>query len=129
MTATQHGVPRDYLFDQRVGSGNIVSGMSVSTRVVVVGTLLWLGPQSGQSNIVRIGTYNTFNNPDNTTADAWFATIFDGISNKTINDTATRIDLLAVAETDTGSAARLPSILNDIYGVSSYEVITSSPDG
>lgn len=103
--------------------------MTVPIRLVVVGALLVLGPQSGQSNIIRVGTYNTFNNPDNSIEDAWFGTIFGGISNKTINGTATRIDLLAVAETDTSSAARLSSILNDIHGVSSYAAIISSPDG
>ena len=103
--------------------------MNHSIRMVVAGIVLFWGPQTGQSNIIRIGTYNTFNNPDNAVEDAWFGTIFDGISNKAINGTAARLDLLAVAETDTDSVARLPRILNDIHGVSSYEAIVSSPDG
>ncbi len=73
--------------------------------------------------------YNVSNNPDNEIEDQSFRTIFDAVGAENVAGTAKRIDLLAIAETDTSSSARLPSILNDLYGVSSYQVIISSPDG
>lgn len=78
---------------------------------------------------IRIVAYNTENNPDNATEDAWFNTIFSAIGNESINGLSKRLDVLIVSETDTKSSARLADILNDLYGVSSYRVETSSSIG
>ena len=58
-----------------------------------------------------------------------FTTVFEAIGNESVNGLAKRLDVLAVSETDTGSSARLPNILNTLYGVNTYQVIASSPDG
>ena len=79
-------------------------------------------------DLLRIATYNTFNNPDDDTEDVWFTTIFEAIGNESVGGVAKRLDILAVAETDAGSSARLVSVLNSLYGVSTYNVVTSSPD-
>ena len=82
-----------------------------------------------QAETIRVGAYNTYNNPDNETEDAVFSTIFSAIGNESVNGIAKRLDILAVSETDTGSSVRLADILNNLYGVSTYNVITSSSVG
>lgn len=79
--------------------------------------------------IIRVVAYNTYNNPDNATEDAWFETVFSAIAAETVNDLAKRPDVVAVSETDTGSSARLVSALNNVYGVSTYSAVISSSDG
>ena len=78
---------------------------------------------------IRVVAYNTYNNPDSLTEDAWFSTVFSAIANESINSIAKRPDIIAVSETDTDSSARLVGVLNDLYGVSTYDVITSSSYG
>ena len=85
--------------------------------------------QSSSAEFLRIAAYNTFNNPDNVTEDAHFSTIFDAIGQENVNGLVKRLDLLAVSETDSGSSLRLADILNDLHGVSSYNVVTSSSNG
>jgi endonuclease/exonuclease/phosphatase family metal-dependent hydrolase len=75
---------------------------------------------------IRVVAYNTENNPDDANEDAWFNTIFSAIGNESINGLSKRLDVLIVSETDTGSSARLVQILNDLYGVDTYDVNTSS---
>ena len=78
--------------------------------------------------MIRVVAYNTANNPDNITEDAWFNTIFDAIGKELINGKAKQLDILVALETDTGSSARLVDILNNLYDVNSYAVKTSTPD-
>jgi hypothetical protein len=80
------------------------------------------------AGVLRIGAYNTFNNPDNAAEDVSFARVFEAIGNETVKSQPKRIDILAVSETDGGSSARLPGIFNSLYGVDDYRVVTSSPD-
>lgn len=75
---------------------------------------------------IRVVAYN---NPDDSTEDAWFSTVFLAIGDESVNGVAKRLDILAVSETDTGSSARLVNILNNLHGVSSYNVVTSSSVG
>ena len=78
---------------------------------------------------IRIVAYNTYNNPDDTTEDAWLSTVFSAIGDESVNGIAKRLDILAVSETDTGSSVRLVDILNNLYGVTAYNVVTSSSVG
>ncbi len=82
-----------------------------------------------EAGTLRIMNYNVANNPDNEIEDASFRAVFEAVGAENVSGTAKRIDLLAVSETDTSSSARLANILNDLYGVSTYQVIISSPDG
>lgn len=103
--------------------------MRLAISVAACCLSLMLAVQAAEARILRVGAYNTFNNPDNATEDAWFSTIFKAIGNEVINGTAKRLDVLAVSETDTGSSARLASVLNSLYSVSSYSAVTSSSVG
>ena len=78
---------------------------------------------------IRVVAYNTCNNPDDVTEDAWFSTIFSAIGDELVNGMAKRLDILVVSETDTGSSARLVDILNNLYGVEAYTAVTSSSVG
>ena len=97
--------------------------MRLAISVAACCLSLMLAVQAAEARILRVGAYNTFNNPDNATEDAWFSTIFKAIGNEVINGTAKRLDVLAVSETDTGSSARLASVLNSLYSVSSYSAV------
>ena len=101
--------------------------MRLTISVAACCLSLMLAVQAAEARILRVGAYNTFNNPDNATEDAWFSTIFKAIGNEVINGTAKRLDVLAVSETDTGSSARLASVLNSLYSVSSYSAVTYLP--
>ena len=89
----------------------------------------FLGTLEAAPVTIRIAAYNTYNNPDDAIEDAWFNTIFSAIGSESVNGVAKRLDILAVSETDTGSSARLADILNNLYGVSTYNVVTSSSVG
>jgi len=89
----------------------------------------FLGTLEAVPVTIRVVAYNTYNNPDDAIEDAWFSTIFSAIGNELVNGVAKRLDILVVSETDTGSSARLVDILNNLYGVSTYNVITSSSVG
>ena len=91
--------------------------------------LTFLGILEAAPVTIRVVAYNTYNNPDDTTEDAWFSTIFSAIGSESVKGIAKRLDILAVSETDTGSSARLVDILNNLYGVSTYSVVTSSSVG
>ena len=82
-----------------------------------------------QATSLRVAAWNTFNRPNGAGHEAWFTTVFQAIGNETVEGVARRIDVLAVSETDTGSAQDLVDLLNDLYSVSSYSVITSSSNG
>jgi len=88
---------------------------------------LCAAPQA--SAAIRVVAYNTLNKPNNATEDAWFETIFSAIAAETVGGLTKRPDVVAVSETDTGSPARLVSVLNNAYGVSTYSTVTSSHDG
>ena len=86
-------------------------------------------PMVTQAANFRVVAYNTYNNPDDATEDTWFSTIFSAIGNETVNGVAKRLDILAVSETDETSSVRLVDILNNLYDVSTYNVVTSSSVG
>jgi len=67
--------------------------------------------------------------PDDAIEDAWFSTIFTAVGDELVDGIAKRLDILAVSETDTGSSVRLVDILNDLYDVTTYNVVTSSSVG
>ena len=94
----------------------------------VYGVVVLGGAGPSDAGVLRIGAYNTFNNPDNGVEDASYAQVFEAIGNETINGVTKRLDILALSETDGGSSARMPDIFNGLYGVDDYEVVTSSRD-
>ena len=81
-------------------------------RFVVI--LVCLLCVANTSATIRIVAYNTYNNPDNATEDAWFRTIFEAIGQESINGVAKRLDILIVSETDTDSSTRLADILKSL---------------
>ena len=79
--------------------------------------------------VMRFAAWNTANKP-NTPEDAGaFKTVLAGIGEEEVDGVAKRLDILAVSETDTASSQTLVGLMNDLYGVDSYHVVTSSPDG
>ena len=106
----------------------LVVSVDVRNGVLVCGVLL-TGLSSLSAVEIRVAAYNTYNNPDNATEDAWFSEIFSAIGNDQAQGLAKRLDAIALAETDAGSADRLVDILNGLYGVDTYDVVTSSSDG
>lgn len=90
-------------------------------------SIQWL--RAAMTTDLRIAAYNTCNNPDDVNEDTSYRTIFSAIGAELINGHAKRLDILAVSETDTGSSIRLAAILNNLYGVSDYNVVTSSSVG
>ena len=84
----------------------------------------FLGTLEAAPVTIRVVAYNTYNNPDDVIEDASFNTIFSAIGSEPVNGVAKRLDILAVSETDTGSSTRLVDILNNLYGVSTYNVVT-----
>lgn len=100
----------------------IVSGIFLVCFASVCRSEAGIGP-------TRVVAYNTWNNPDDQAEDAWFTTVFSAITNESVNGIAKRPDIVAVSETDTGSSARLVALLNDLYGVSTYDIVTSSHVG
>jgi hypothetical protein len=106
-----------------------LSKMGLTIQIAACCLSLLLAVQAAEAGMLRVGAYNTFNNPDDVTEDAWFSTIFEAIGNEVINGTAKRLDVLVVSETDTGSSTRLASVLNSLYSISSYSVVTSSSVG
>lgn len=97
--------------------------------VVLIGFSLFLPVDALPAAEIRIAAYNTLNNPDNPNEDAWFRTVLSAIGDEQVQGAARRLDAIALAETDAGSAARLVDILNGLYGVGTYQVVTSSSDG
>lgn len=73
---------------------------------------------------LRIVSYNTLDKPFNATADAQFTTIMSAIDTTPVNGIAKRVDILALQEQTNqignNTAARSASLLNSLYGVSSY---------
>ena len=104
-----------------------------SKIAIVSGVLLacfaCLRAETRANAAIRVVGYNMYNNPDNAAEDAWIETIFSAIGAETVDGLAKRPDVVAVSETDTGSSARLVSVLNNVYGVSTYSVLISSSDG
>ena len=80
-------------------------------------------------NVLRIGSWNVFNRPNDSVDDADFGTVFEAIGDLSVNENRQRLSILALQETDTQSALDIRDILNDTHGISSYEVITSDADG
>lgn len=74
---------------------------------------------------LRIATYNTLDNPTNVTDDGLLTTIMSAIGTTPVNGIAKRIDVLALQEQtisppSTNTVSRTASLLNNLYGVSSY---------
>ena len=75
-----------------------------ATALLLLALLLVSAPQAG---ILRVMNYNVANNPDDAREDASFEVILEAVANEEVNGIAKRVDLIALAETDTGSSARL----------------------
>ncbi len=96
---------------------------------VVTLTLAFNSVPTNGHEVLRVAAYNTFNNPDNPTEDAVMATIFDAIGTFANGPVTDRVAVVAASESDTGSATRLANVLNTLYGVLTYQAITSSSVG
>ena len=95
----------------------------VQATARVLSLVVLLGPSGAPGALsapIRVVTWNVANNPDDAGEDAAFATVLGAIGH---------IDLLAVAETDTGSSMRPVEVLNATHGIDAYEVVTSSSYG
>jgi endonuclease/exonuclease/phosphatase family metal-dependent hydrolase len=84
--------------------------------------------------VMRIVDWNTMNGPNDATADANYQTIFQAIGNESVQGHTEKIDILALQETDGpgpggNSIGRIQTVLNNLYGTSSYNVSVSPADG
>lgn len=95
--------------------------------LIIVATLF--SGSIAEATRFRVAAWNTLNRPNNDEQQAWFRTVFQALGEETIDGVSRRLDVLAVSETDTGSAQDLVDLMNQLYGVSSYDVITSSSFG
>ena len=94
--------------------------MAVKTYTFLIVVACWCSSAGlSASTLLRFAFWNTFNNPDDETEDANFATIFSAMP---------AMDLWGVAETDTGSSARMNSVLGAVSG-QTWEYVTSSSVG
>ena len=100
--------------------------MKKMLRLISIG-FICLMCLSNAGATIRVVAYNTQNRPNNATQDALFSTIFSAIGQEDVNGVAKRLDLLVVSETDTNSRVRLAQILNDLYGVDTYDVNPGFP--
>ena len=84
--------------------------------------------------VLRLASWNTANGPDFVADDADFETVLEAIGNESVQGTATRVDLLALQETDLpgsgmNSIGRIESILEGLYPGIDYQAVVSSLDG
>jgi endonuclease/exonuclease/phosphatase family metal-dependent hydrolase len=80
--------------------------------------------------VMRIVNWNTENNPDDSTEDAYFSTVFQAIGNETIQGNTKNIDILALQETDPpgvgqSSIERVESVLNGLYPSTNYDFVVT----
>lgn len=78
--------------------------------------------------VLRIGTYNTYNNPDTVEEDALLTTIITAMGRQVVNGNSQRLDILALVETDRASVERVAAIFNTTYGLESYQQLASGAD-
>lgn len=81
------------------------------------------------ADILRIASYNTYNNPDTEEEGVVFQTIIEALGDLPINGQGRRLTGLALAETDRTSAESLPGLFNSLYGVDSYRIRFTDADG
>lgn len=87
---------------------------------------LWSSTASAQ---LRIGTYNVWNNPDNTTEDNSMRSVFSGIADQSINGIAKPLDILALQETDNAGLSRIPRLLGEVNPAGDYQIINTASVG
>ena len=107
------------------------TGISLGTLLVC---LLAVCTPQATAAVIRVVAYNVHNKPDNPNDDAWFETVFSAIEEESRNGIAKRPDIVALSETDANgsewdSSIRLVNVLNRIYGVATYDVVTASHAG
>jgi hypothetical protein len=71
---------------------------------------------------VRVVDWNTLDGP-NSSGDLNFRTVFQAISTSPANGIAKRPDVIALQEQDADSTSNLATILNSLYGTSSYAAV------
>jgi hypothetical protein len=85
-------------------------------------------------SVTRLVAWNTENQPNDGTSDAYFQTILEAIGNETVAGNTKRLDILALQETDiTGaggsSIGRIEGILDALYLGTDYASVVSTEDG
>lgn len=103
--------------------------MSRTKLVLFLVLAMSLFSSTSKATRLRIAAWNTFNRPNNAEHESLFGTILQAVGDEVVAGIAQRVDVLAVSETDTGSAQDLVDLMNAMYGVSSYAVVTSSSVG
>ena len=111
-----------------MGNAKFVSNVVRSWSLLFV-LVAWNTGPIAQGAKLRVAGWNTFNRPNNAEQQTLFSTVLQALGEETVAGVAQRIDVLAVSETDTGSAQSLADLMNELYGVSSYAVTTSSSVG
>ena len=74
----------------------------------------WNTGPIAQGAKLRVAGWNTFNRPNNAEQQTLFSTVLQAIGEETVAGVAQRIDVLAVSETDTGSARSLADLANEL---------------
>lgn len=94
--------------------------------------LLALGAMNAAAEaqeIMRLAAWNTANGPNGPKDAEAFRTILGAMGDEELDGISKRLDILALSDTDTASSQALVGLMNDLYGVESYQVVTSSPNG
>ena len=96
--------------------------------IASIWTICWLFPVGEVSAQLRIATYNTLDNPTDTTDDGRLTAIMGAIGTTPVNGITKRVDVLALQEQtisppSTNTVGRTAAVLNALYGVSSYKPI------
>ena len=81
------------------------------------------------AQILRIGSWNVANGPNDSDDITDFETVLSAIGNQSVLGNSARLGILALQETDTQSAIDVKDSFNSIYADSVYEVIYSNADG
>lgn len=81
------------------------------------------------AQVLRVGSWNVANEPNSPDRISDFETVFRAIGDQSVLGNSARLGILALQETDTGSALDVRDSFNSIYVESNYELIFSDADG
>ncbi len=94
----------------------------------VLGLALLLASVATASDI-RIANWNMFNRPNSSSDRTALRTVIQAMGAEVIGGAARPVDILVMQETDTSSSADTRTDFNIVYGVGSYAVQVTAPDG
>lgn len=88
-----------------------------------------IGVTSAVASDLRIANWNMFNRPNSAADRAALRTVLQAMGDEEIDGASRPVDILLMQETDTTSSTDTRDDCNLAYGVSSYQVSVTAPDG